>query len=378
MERPWFYPQDGEDLDAAVARECRAARTNVAYMDGSTLGKIEVRGKDAPTFLNRIYTNAFAKLPVGKQRYGVMCRPDGMVFDDGVSFRLADDRFLMTTTTGGAAGVLEWLEEWHQTEWPELDVFFTSVTEQWSTTVVAGPRSRDVIHKIAPDLDVSKEGFEFMAFRDTVLASGIPARIARVTFSGELAFEVNVSGWYGEAVWDDITEAGAEFGITPYGTETMHVLRAEKAYPIVGQDTDGTVTPQDLGMDWVVAKKKKDFIGMRSYARAGHVEEGRKQLVSLFPTDRELRLPEGSQIVAPADAPAAPINGFAAEPIPMLGHVTSSYRSEALDRTFALALVRDGRSRIGEQVMASFEGKFFPVEIAEAVVYDKEGARRDG
>ncbi|MFC6704358.1 2Fe-2S iron-sulfur cluster-binding protein [Flexivirga alba] len=377
-KRPWFYPQVGEDMDAAVGRECRAARTNVAYMDGSTLGKIEIRGKDAPTFLNRIYTNAFAKLPIGKQRYGVMCRPDGMVFDDGVSFRLAEDRYLMTTTTGGAAGVLEWLEEWHQTEWPDLDVFFTSVTEQWSTTVVAGPRSRDVIHKIAPDLDVSREGFEFMAFHDTVLASGIPARIARVTFSGELAFEVNVSGWYGEAVWDDITDAGAEFGITPYGTETMHVLRAEKAFPIVGQDTDGTVTPQDLGMDWVVAKKKKDFIGMRSYARAGHVEEGRKQLVSLFPVDRELRLPEGSQVVTPENAPDKPLSGIAPQPIPMIGHVTSSYHSEALDRTFALALVRDGRSRVGEEVMVSFGGKFFPAQIAEAVVYDKEGARRDG
>ncbi|GGB25556.1 sarcosine oxidase subunit alpha [Flexivirga endophytica] len=377
-KRPWFYPQSGEDMNAAVARECRAARTNVAYMDGSTLGKIEIRGKDAPTFLNRIYTNAFAKLSVGKQRYGVMCGPDGMVLDDGVSFRLAEDRYLMTTTTGGAAKVLEWLEEWHQTEWPELDVFFTSVTEQWSTTVVAGPRSRDVIHKIAPDLDVSKEGFEFMSFHDTVLASGIPARIARVTFSGELAFEVNVSGWYGEAVWDDITHAGAEFGITPYGTETMHVLRAEKAFPIVGQDTDGTVTPQDLGMDWVVAKKKKDFIGMRSYARAGHVEEGRKQLVSLFPTDPELRLPEGSQLVTTDNTPADPLDGIAPQPIPMIGHVTSSYRSEALDRTFALALVRDGRTRIGEEVMASFEGRFYPVQIAEAVVYDKEGARRDG
>lgn len=377
-KRAWFFPQDGEDMGAAVARECRAARTNVAYMDGTTLGKIEVRGKDAPEFLNRIYTNAFAKLAIGKQRYGVMCGPDGMVFDDGVSFRIADDRYLMTTTTGGAAKVLDWLEEWHQTEWPGLDVFFTSVTEQWATTVVAGPRSRDVIHKIAPDLDVSKEGFEFMTFHDTVLASGIPARIARVTFSGELAFEVNVSGWYGEAVWDDITDAGEEFGITPYGTETMHVLRAEKAFPIVGQDTDGTVTPQDLGMGWVVSKKKPDFVGKRSYARAGHVEEGRKQLVSLFPVDRALRLPEGSQVVAPENAPAEPLNGIAAEPIPMLGHVTSSYRSEALDRTFALALVRDGRSRIGDEVMASFEGRFFPVQIAEAVVYDKEGARRDG
>jgi sarcosine oxidase subunit alpha len=300
-----------------------------------------------------------------------------MVFDDGVSFRLADDRFLMTTTTGGAAKVLDWLEEWHQTEWPGLDVFFTSVTEQWTTIPVVGPKSRDVIAKIAPDLDVSKEGFEFMAFRDTVLASGIPARVARVTFSGELAYEVNVAGWYGEAVWDDITEAGQEFGITPYGTETMHVLRAEKAYPIVGQDTDGTVTPQDLGMDWVVSKTK-DFVGKRSYAREGHVEEGRKQLVALFPVDRSLKLPEGSQVVAAEHAPEQPLDGVAPQPIPMLGHVTSSYRSEALERTFALALVRDGRSRIGQQVMASFAGKFFPVEIADAVVYDKEGARRDG
>ncbi|WP_431843079.1 FAD-dependent oxidoreductase [Calidifontibacter indicus] len=376
-KRPWFFAQDGEDIDAAVARECIAARTGVAYMDGTTLGKIEVRGQDSAEFLNRIYTNAFAKLAVGKQRYGVMCSPDGMVFDDGVSFRLADDRFLMTTTTGGAAKVLDWLEEWHQTEWPELDVFFTSVTEQWTTIPVVGPKSRDVIAKIAPDLDVSKEGFEFMAFRDTVLASGIPARVARVTFSGELAYEVNVAGWYGEAVWDDITEAGEEFGITPYGTETMHVLRAEKAYPIVGQDTDGTVTPQDLGMDWVVSKTK-DFVGKRSYAREGHIEEGRKQLVALFPVDRSLKLPEGSQVVAAEHAPEQPLDGVAPQPIPMLGHVTSSYRSEALERTFALALVRDGRSRIGQQVMASFEGKFFPVEIADAVVYDKEGARRDG
>lgn len=376
-KRPWFYPQDGEDMDAAVARECRVAREGVAYMDASTLGKIEVRGADAAEFLNRIYTNAFAKLAVGKQRYGVMCRPDGMVFDDGVSFRLAEDRFLMTTTTGGAAGVLDWLEEWSQTEWPELDVWFTSVTEQWTTVAVVGPKSRDVVAALAPDLDVSKEDFEFMAFRDTVLASGIPARIARVTFSGELAYEINVSGWYGEALWDDITAAGEPFGITPYGTETMHVLRAEKAYPIVGQDTDGTVTPQDLGMDWIVSKTK-DFIGKRSYDRAGQVEEGRKQLVALMPVDHGLRLPEGSQVIASGDVPDGLVNGIAAQPVPMLGHVSSSYHSQALGRSFALALVKDGRTRIGEQLMASFEGKFVPVEVHDAVVYDKEGARRDG
>ncbi|MEO8851227.1 MAG: 2Fe-2S iron-sulfur cluster-binding protein [Allobranchiibius sp.] len=376
-KRPWFYPQGGEDMDAAVARECSATRECVGYMDASTLGKIEIRGKDAAQFLNRIYTNAFAKLAVGKQRYGVMCRPDGMIFDDGVSFRLSDDRFLMTTTTGGAAGVLEWMEEWSQTEWPDMDVYFTSVTEQWTTVAVVGPRSRDVVGALAPDVDVSKEGFEFMTHQDTVLASGIPARIARVTFSGELAYEINVSGWYGESLWDDVTAAGAELNITAYGTETMHVLRAEKAFPIVGQDTDGTVTPQDLGMDWVVSKAK-EFIGKRSYSRESHSTPGRKQLVSLLPKDRSLRLPEGAQVVVTAEAPAEPLTGPSMVPIPMIGHVTSSYHSQALKRGFALALVKDGRDRIGQEVMASFNGQFIPVEIADPVIYDKEGARRDG
>ncbi|KAE8764164.1 2Fe-2S iron-sulfur cluster-binding protein [Georgenia thermotolerans] len=376
-KRPWYYPQDGEDMDAAVARECRAAREGVAFMDATTLGKIEIRGADAGEFLNRVYTNAFKKLPVGKGRYGVMCTPDGMVFDDGVTLRLAEDRYFMTTTTGGAAKVLDWLEEWSQTEWPNLDVTFTSVTEQWATTAVVGPRSREVIARIAPDLDVSKEGFGFMEFRETVLASGIPARICRITFSGELAFEVNVATWYGLKVWEDIAAAGADLGITPYGTETMHVLRAEKAYPIVGQDTDGTVTPQDLGMDWIVSKTK-DFIGKRSYARASHAEGGRKELVAVLPVDTALRLPEGTQLVEPDALGGYTGEGLPERPIPMLGHVTSSYHSQALGRTFGLALVKDGRARVGETVLASFGGHFAEVRIDEPVLYDKEGARRDG
>lgn len=376
-KRPRYYPLPGEDMDAAVARECRAARENVAFMDATTLGKIEIRGADAPEFLNRIYTNGFKKLPVGKARYGVMCTPDGMVLDDGVSLRLADDRYFMTTTTGGAARVLEWLEEWSQTEWPELDVLCTSVTEQWATVAVVGPTSRRVIARLAPDLDVSREGFGFMEFRETVLASGIAARICRITFSGELAFEINVPTWYGLRVWEDVAEAGAEFGITPYGTETMHVLRAEKAFPIVGQDTDGTVTPQDLGMDWVVSKRK-DFIGKRSYSRAAHQAPGRKQLVSVLPLDRTLRLPEGTQLVAPEALAGFHGDGLPARPIPMLGHVTSSYHSQALGRSFGLALVKDGRERIGQRLTASFQGRFAEVEVAEAVLYDKEGTKRDG
>jgi sarcosine oxidase subunit alpha len=376
-KRPWYYPRSGEDMDAAVARECRAAREGVAFMDATTLGKIEIRGADAAEFLNRVYTNPFLKLAVGKARYGVMCTAAGMVFDDGVTLRLAEDRFFMTTTTGGAAKVLDWLEEWSQTEWPELDVTFTSVTEQWATVAVVGPRSRDVIAKLAPDLDVSKEGFGFMEFRETTLISGIDARICRITFSGELAYEINVPRWYGLKIWHDVAAAGEEFDITPYGTETMHVLRAEKAYPIVGQDTDGTITPHDLGMDWVVSKTK-EFIGRRSFSRSSHTSPGRKQLVSVLPVDRSLRLPEGAQLIEPGALGSYTGKGLPDAPIPMLGFVTSSYHSQALGRSFALALVKDGPDRIGQTLLASFEGTFAEVEVHEPVLYDKEGARRDG
>lgn len=370
--RPWYYPQPGEDLDAAVARECRAARAGVAMMDASTLGKIEIKGPDAGEFLNRMYTNAYKKLPIGSARYGVMCKPDGMMFDDGVTLRLAEDTYYMHTTTGGAAGVLDWLEEWLQTEWPELDVYCTSVTEQWATVAVVGPRSREVIAKVAPDLDVSNEAFGFMTFRDTTLASGIPARICRISFSGELAFEINVAGWYGRKIWEDVYAAGAEFGITPYGTETMHVLRAEKGYPIVGQDTDGTVTPQDAGMEWIVSKVK-DFVGKRSYTRKDNVRPDRKHMVGLLPVDGTTRLPEGSQVIE-----AGPELSERSKPIPMLGHVTSSYHSVALERPFALALVKGGRDRIGDVLLAPVGDRLVEVEVTSPVLYDPEGAKRDG
>lgn len=371
-KRPWYYPRPGEDMDAAVARECRAAREGVAFMDATTLGKIEIWGADAGEFLNRVYTNAFKKLKPGMARYGVMCKPDGMIFDDGVTLRLDENRYFMTTTTGGAAGVLDWLEEWLQTEWPELDVHCTSVTEQWATVAVVGPKSRAVIAKLAPELDVSAEAFPFMAFRETTLASGIPARVCRISFSGELAFEINVSAWYGRTVWEQVYEAGQPYDITPYGTETMHVLRAEKGFIIVGQDTDGTVTPQDANMDWVVSKRK-DFIGNRSYSRADTTRADRKQLVGLLPTDRATRLPEGSQLIA-QDTPLTPEAG----PVPMLGHVTSSYHSTALGRPFALALVAGGRARIGSTLLAPVGDDLVPVEVTDSVLYDPEGTKRDG
>jgi sarcosine oxidase subunit alpha len=371
-KRPWYYPRPGEDMDTAVARECRAAREGVALMDASTLGKIEVWGADAGEFLNRVYTNAFKKLKPGMARYGVMCKPDGMIFDDGVTLRLEENRYFMTTTTGGAAAVLDWLEEWLQTEWPELDVHCTSVTEQWATIAVVGPQSRQVVAHLAPGVDLSAEAFPFMAVRETTLASGVPARICRISFSGELAYEINVSAWYGLAVWEQVYEAGRAYGITPYGTETMHVLRAEKGFIIVGQDTDGTVTPQDAGMSWVVSKRK-DFVGNRSYARADTSRTDRKQLVGLLPGDGRTRLPEGAQLIAP-DVPLTPGAG----PVPMLGHVTSSYHSPALGRPFALALVADGRARIGETLLAPVGEELVPVLVADSVLYDPEGTKRDG
>jgi sarcosine oxidase subunit alpha len=370
--RPWYYPRDGESLDEAVLRECVAVRTSVGMMDATTLGKIEIWGVDAGEFLNRIYTNAFKKLKPGSARYGVMCTPDGMMFDDGVTLRIDEGRYFMTTTTGGAARVLDWLEEWHQTEWPSLDVTMTSVTEQWTTIAVVGPDSRAVIAKLAPELDVTNDAFGFMTFRETVLASGIPARVCRISFSGELAFEVNVSGWYGAQVWEDIHAAGEEFAITPYGTETMHVLRAEKGYPIVGQDTDGSVTPQDAGMEWVVSKVK-DFIGKRSYTRSDTARTDRKHLVSVLPVDPTLRLPEGTHLIGHTTTVNAGI-----QPVPMLGHVTSSYHSAALGRSFALALIKNGRNLIGQTLTAAVGDDLVDVVVGDTVLYDPEGNRRDG
>jgi sarcosine oxidase subunit alpha len=368
-KRPWYYPHDGEGMHAAVLRECRAAREGVAMMDASTLGKIDVQGPDAAELLDRLYTNMMSTLKVGSIRYGVMCRPDGMIFDDGTVIRLADDRFLVTTTTGNAAAVLDWMEEWLQTEWPGLRVHCTSVTEQWATVALVGPRSREVLASIAPGLAVDNASFPFMTWRDTEVA-GIATRVCRISFSGELAYELNVSWWDALALWEAVHAAGAPFGITPYGTETMHVLRAEKGYPIIGQDTDGTVTPQDLGLGWAVSKKKPDFIGKRSFARADTARADRKHLVGLLPDDGVTLLPEGAHLVT--------VDRLPEPPVPTAGHVTSSYHSAALGRTFALALIRGGRERIGERLYAPIGDDLVPVTITGSVLYDPEGARRDG
>ncbi len=368
-KRPWYFPRDGEDLHAAVARECATVRERVGAMDASTLGKIDIQGPDAAEFLDRVYTNNWLKLAVGRVRYGIMCREDGMVFDDGTTARIGEHRYLMTTTTGNAAPVLDHLEEYLQTEWPDLRVRLTSVTEEWATVGVAGPLSGAVLAKLAPQRDFSREAFPFLTWRDAVIG-GIEARIFRVSFTGELHYEINVPWHYGASLWDAVIEAGGEFGIAPYGTETMHVLRAEKGFIIVGQETDGTQTPYDLGLDWAVSDSK-DFIGRRSLARPDSRRPDRKQLVGLWPEDRGADIPEGTQLVAAGRSGDPP-------PVPMEGFVTSSYTSPAMGGRFCLALVKGGKQRHGEVIEAAVADRPVPVRICDPVFYDRKGVRRDG
>jgi sarcosine oxidase subunit alpha len=366
-KRAHYFPKAGEDMHAAVARECKATRQAVGIFDATTLGKIEVVGKDAAELMNRMYTNAWTKLEPGRLRYGVMLREDGFVMDDGVVGRMAPDRFHITTTTGGAPRVLAMMEDYIQTEWPDLDVWLTSTTEEWAVIAVQGPLARKVLEPLVEGIDLSREAMPHMSVREGKIC-GVPTRLFRVSFTGELGFEVNVPAGYGRAVWEAIFAVGQPYGITPYGTETMHVLRAEKGFIIVGQETDGTVTPDDAGLSWAIGKAKKDFVGKRSLARPAMAAVDRKQLVGLLTSDPKTVLEEGAQIVAD---PAQPI------PMTMLGHVTSSYWSTTLDRSIALALVRGGRARIGERLSVPMPDGPITVELVEPMFYDPKGARLD-
>ncbi|MDB5503304.1 MAG: sarcosine oxidase subunit alpha [Tardiphaga sp.] len=366
-KRAHYFPKRGEDIHAAVARECKATRGAVGIFDASTLGKIEVVGKDAAEFMNRMYTNAWTKLEPGRLRYGVMLREDGFVMDDGVVGRMATDRFHITTTTGGAPRVLSMMEDYLQTEWPGLDVWLTSTTEEWAVIAVQGPLARKVLEPLVEGIDLSREAMPHMSVREGRIC-GVPTRLFRVSFTGELGFEVNVPAGYGRAVWEAIFAAGQPHGMTPYGTETMHVLRAEKGFIIVGQETDGTVTPDDAGLGWAIGKAKKDFVGKRSLARPAMTASDRKQLVGLLTVDSKTVLEEGAQIVAD---PAQPI------PMTMIGHVTSSYWSATLDRSIALALVRGGRARVGTRLSVPMPSGPITVEVVEPIFYDAKGARLD-
>jgi sarcosine oxidase subunit alpha len=367
-KRAWYYPRAGEDMHQAVNRECKTVRDVAGIFDASTLGKIEVVGPDAAQFLNLIYTNSWDTLKPGRCRYGIMLREDGFVYDDGVVGRMAEDRFHVTTTTGGAARVMNHMEDYLQTEFPHLNVWLTSATEQWAVIAVQGPKARDIIAPLVEGIDLSNEAFPHMSVREGKIC-GVPTRLFRMSFTGETGFEVNVPADFGPAVWAAIWAQAQPMGACAYGTETMHILRAEKGYIIVGQDTDGTVTPDDASLNWAVGKKKPDFVGIRGLRRPDLVADGRKQLVGLLTKDPNVVLEEGAQIVADPNQ---------ALPMTMIGHVTSAYWSENCGRSIALALVAGGKAKLGQTLYVPMPDRTIAVEVSDMVFFDKEGGRING
>ncbi|MDF1607861.1 sarcosine oxidase subunit alpha [Hoeflea sp. YIM 152468] len=367
-KRAWYYPRPGEDMHQAVNRECRTVRESAGMFDASTLGKIEVVGPDAARFLNLMYTNGWDKLEPGRCKYGIMLREDGFIYDDGVVGRLAEDRFHVTTTTGGAPRVMHHMEDYLQTEFPDLKVWLTSTTEQWAVIAVQGPKAREIIAPLVEGIDLSTEAMPHMSLREGTIC-GVPTRLFRMSFTGEAGYEVNVPADYGDAVWKALWARAEPLGACAYGTETMHVLRAEKGYIIVGQDTDGTVTPDDAGLNWAVAKKKPDFVGIRGLRRPDLIGGGRKQLVGLTTKDPNIVLEEGAQIVADPNQSV---------PMTMIGHVTSSYWSENCGRSIAMGVVIDGRALKGRTLYVPMPERTIEVEVTDTVFIDKEGVRLNG
>ena len=363
-KRAWYYPKNNENMHQAVNREVKTTRDGIGILDASTLGKIDIKGKDSSEFLNRVYTNAWSKLGIGKCRYGLMLGDDGMVIDDGVTSRLGENHYVMTTTTGNAASVMNKLEDWLQTEWPELKVYLTSITEQFATISLNGPYALSLMKKLSPNHNFSKENFPHMSFQNIEI-DDVACRVMRISFTGEMCYEINIPSSYARALWEKCFELGQEFSICPYGTEAMHVLRAEKGFIIVGQETDGSVTPIDLAMSWIVSKKKYDFIGKRALTRSDTIRQDRKQLVGILTNDPQEVLEEGAQLV----------ESETTLPMKMVGHITSSYYSPNLGRSLALALVKGGANKKGHKLFAPMPHKTIKVKITNPVFIDPKNER---
>ena len=363
--RPRYYKLDNENLFEASKREANNVRKNVGICDVTSLGKIDIKGKNSAEFLNRIYTNAWMKLPVGKARYGVMLREDGIVFDDGTTTRISDNHYHMTTTTAQAANVLSHLEYYLQVVWPDLDVNVLSTTEQWAGVALAGPNSRNLLSELFPDLDVSNENIPFMAYKESDLF-GVPARIFRISFSGELAYEINVESGYGIFMWEKIMEIGKEMNIEPYGTEALSTLRIEMGH-VAGSEIDGRVIASDLSLEGMLSKKK-DFIGKRSLTREAFLNAKREKIVGVVPLDKKTMIPEGSYLVNDINASL---------PNPKLGHISASCWSVEFNNPFSLAILKDGKKKIGEKLYAvsPLKNKNIAVEIVSSHYVDPKGER---
>jgi len=363
--RPRYYNQGNESLHEASKREATNVRNNVGVCDVTSLGKIDIKGPDSAEFLNRVYTNSWMKLPIGKARYGVMLREDGIIFDDGTTTRISENHFHMTTTTAQAVNVLAHLEYYLQVVWPELDVNVLSTTEQWAGAALAGPNSRDLLGKIFPNIDVSNEGLPFMGYKESDL-SGVPARIFRISFSGELAYEINVESGYGVFMWEKIMELGKEMQIEPYGTEALSTLRIEMGH-VAGSEIDGRTIPSDLSLDGMLSKKK-DFIGKRSLNREAFLSTDREKIVGVVPLDKKTMIPEGSHLVKDNMAPLPNLK---------LGHISASCWSVEYNNPFSLAILKDGKNKIGEKLFAlsPLKNKSIPVEIVSSHYVDSKGER---
>ncbi len=364
-KRPRYYKIGNETMLEAAKREAKNVREKVGICDVTTLGKIDVKGPDAAEFLNRVYTNAWMKLPVGKARYGVMLREDGMVMDDGTTTRISENHYHMTTTTAQAANVLSHLEYYLQIVWPDLNVNVVSTTEQWAGAALAGPKSREVLAKLFPNIDVSNETLPFMGYKEADLF-GVPAKIFRISFSGELAYEINVQSDHGMFMWEKMMEIGKEFGIQPYGTEALSTLRIEMGH-VAGPELDGRTIPYDVSLDGMVSKKK-DFIGKRSLTKSAFTQSDRQKIVGLIPTDRKTSIPEGSHLVEDKNAKL---------PNPKLGHVSSSCWSVENNNPFSLAILKNGKNMIGKKLFAvsPLKNKSIEVEVISSHYVDHEGKR---
>jgi len=363
--RPRYYKQDNENLAEAAKREATNVRNNVGVCDVTSLGKIDVKGPDSAEFLNRIYTNAWMKLPIGKARYGVMLREDGIVFDDGTTTRISENHYHMTTTTAQAVNVLSHLEFYLQVVWPELDVNVLSTTEQWAGVALAGPNSRNLLSKLFPETDISDEGIPFMGFKEANLF-GVPARIFRISFSGELAYEINVESGYGVFMWEKIIELGKEMNIEPYGTEALSTLRIEMGH-VAGSEIDGRVIASDLLLEGMLSKKK-DFVGKRSLNRTAFLNPEREKIVGVIPLDKKTMIPEGSHLVIDTNADL---------PNPKIGHISASCWSVEYNNPFSLAILKDGKKKIGAKFFAvsPLKNKTIPVEIVSSHYVDPKGER---
>ena len=364
-KRPRYYKRGNENLFEASKREAKNVRDHVGICDVTTLGKIDVKGPDAAEFLNRVYTNAWLKLPIGKARYGVMLREDGIVMDDGTTTRISENHYHMTTTTAQAANVLSHLEYYLQVVWPDLNVNVVSTTEQWAGAALAGPKSREVLSKLFPELDVSNEGLPFMGYLEGKLF-GVSARIFRISFSGELAYEINVPSDYGMFMWEKLIEIGEEFNIQPYGTEALSTLRIEMGH-VAGPELDGRTIPYDVSLEGLVSKKK-DFIGKRSLMKEAFNKEDRQRIVGLVPLDRKSSIPEGSHLVEDSKAKL---------PNPKLGHVSSSCWSVENNNPFSLAILKDGKNMIGKKLYAvsPLKNTSIEVEVISSHYVDPKGER---